>query len=259
MSEIQFSHANGFPAKTYEKFFRFLHPHTVTHVDVLGIGKYRPGKTWRPIVPELIRDIETRHSRPVWGVGHSFGGVLTLWAAVDRPDLFEGIILLDPPIFTPSIRLGMALVSALGLSHRLVPIARNALRRRDKFESREHAYQYWKSRPFFQDFDPEAFDAYTHHGLKLGENGGVELAIPRALESHLFATTPARIGNTRPKVPSFYVYATQGVTPDNMIRKHKRLFPLTQFVPIEGKHMFPLEQPENTANLIKKIIEETVK
>ena len=31
------------------------------------------------------------------GIGHSLGGILTFLAAYRRPELFKGIIMLDPP------------------------------------------------------------------------------------------------------------------------------------------------------------------
>ncbi|MEZ4827925.1 MAG: alpha/beta hydrolase [Bacteroidia bacterium] len=254
MSEIQFSHANGFPARTYEVFFEHLQPHTVSFVNIFGKNKYRPGKTWRPMVNELVESIESQHNQPVWGIGHSFGGVLTLWAAVERPELFRGIILMDPPLFPPLFRLAMGISHSLGLSEKLVPIARGAARRREKFASREEAYEYWKNKSFFRNFHPRAFEDYVQHGLAPTPEGGVELAIPRALEARLFATTPARIGNTQPGVPSYYLYATDGVLSLNQIKLQKRIFPDTTFLPVEGQHMFPLEMPDLTASIVKNII-----
>ncbi|MEZ4773073.1 MAG: alpha/beta hydrolase [Bacteroidia bacterium] len=254
MSEIFFSHANGFPARTYEVFFHHLQPHTVSYVDVFGLGEYQPGKTWRPMVQELIENVETRSQQRVWGLGHSFGGVLTLWAAIERPDLFKGIIMLDPPIFPWWFRLGMGIVHSLGISEKVIPIAKKASRRREKFDSRNEAYHYWKNKSLFKAFDPEAFDAYINYGLKPSPSGGFELTIPRSLESKLFATTPAKIGNTKPTVPSYYMYATQGVVPVKNIHQQQRIFSKTTFIPFEGQHMFPLEQPEKTAAFIKNII-----
>ena len=89
MSTIQFSHANGFPAACYQVLFEQLKPHDIQAVPVLGQGKYYPKKSWRSMAYELIENIENKDTTPVWGVGHSLGGVITLWASVLRPDLFQ--------------------------------------------------------------------------------------------------------------------------------------------------------------------------
>src|SRR5690606_15849945 len=41
--------------------------------------------------------------QPVYGIGHSFGAVLTLLMAAQRPDLFDRLILLDPVLFSRSM------------------------------------------------------------------------------------------------------------------------------------------------------------
>ena len=123
MTPIQFSHANGFPAKSYQYLFDLFAPHSVSYVNIFG-GNRPEITTWQPYLEELIADIESKHTQPIIGIGHSFGGALTLKAAQIRPDLFKKIILLDPPIFGRFKRTMISLVSALGITDKVVPIVK---------------------------------------------------------------------------------------------------------------------------------------
>lgn len=254
-TRIQFSHANGFPAPAYHPFFEQLAPYEVSYVPVTGHGQYDTLRSWHSLSEELIRDIENRGGAPVIGLGHSLGAVLTLWAAQRRPELFSQIILMDPPLFPWEMRLVMRGIHALRLGEKAVPIARQALLRKDHFASEQEAYDYWKGKRFFKDFHPASFDAYVRSALKPSEQGGVELLIPKTAEARIFSFTPYEIGNTRLAMPSSYLYAEKGgiLNEKQMVRQRRR-FPQTAFIGIAGGHMFPLEQPEETAALIKSLI-----
>lgn len=256
MLPIQFSHANGFPAACYHPFFSHLSPHPISYVPILGMGSYQVKRSWRPLVDELIADIETKHDQPVIGIGHSLGAVATCWAAMKRPDLFRQIIMMDPPLFGWKLRAMMAISRVLGIQDRFVPIIRNAKKRRDHFESKEEAFDYFQPKYLFKDFPVDSLQAYIDHGLKPAASGGLELVIPKSVEAAVFASSPIRIGSAQLKMPSHYLYASKGVlrTP-SVVNEHKRRFSQTTFIEVKGKHMFPLEQPERTAQLILQLIE----
>lgn len=214
-------------------------------------------RSWQPLVEELVSEIETRHRMPVIGIGHSLGAVLMFRAAIARPDLFRQVILLDPPMFGPGRRAMMMAVRLLGLSGRLIAIARQAAQRRDYFGSREEAFAYWQSRRFFQQFDPASFREYVEEGLVKRPEGGYTLLIPRALEARIFQLTPVWIGRRCPAVPWRYVYAARsGLLTPREIRAHLARFPSGTMLPFEGGHMFPLEQPKACGELIIRLIEE---
>ena len=205
---------------------------------------------------ELIEDIEKRGSGPVWGVGHSLGGVITLWASVLRPDLFQEIILLDPPLMGWKRRLFTRIFSPIGLLDRMVPIIRNARNRRKDFSSREEAFEYWQPKPFFKNFDPKAFRDYVEHGLKENNDGTFELVISPKLEAQIFTTSPRSLNFGNISTPCHYVYAqNRGVLIGNEIEEHKKRWPMMTFIPYAGSHMFPLEEPEKVGELIRNLIE----
>ena len=83
---IFFAHANGFPSATYAKLFDALAPdYRVRHLGQHGHDPRFPvDDNWNNLVDELILHLE-QGDEPVWGVGHSLGGVLHYHAALRRP------------------------------------------------------------------------------------------------------------------------------------------------------------------------------
>jgi pimeloyl-ACP methyl ester carboxylesterase len=258
MAEIQFSHANGVPAQTYQPLFDLLVPHPVSFLPVMGQGRHQAGNDWQPLAQELIETIEATHTEPVVGLGHSLGGVVTCWAALQRPDLFAQVILLDPPFLSLKIRRWLIATHWLGagVRQRLVPLAQKAARRRDHFSSYDEARSYWAGKRFFQTWDPACFEAYVQHSLTDDGQGGLTLRIPRSMEAHLFANTPHRLRGGPLAVPAHYLHAVPGgVTPPEVIAQgHHRAFPGMTFLPMAGSHMFPVEQPAQTAEVILRLI-----
>ena len=55
-------------------------------------------KSWRLFGEDFIQFTEERGKKTIIGVGHSIGGTLLLFAAINNPDLFSKIILLAKQI-----------------------------------------------------------------------------------------------------------------------------------------------------------------
>ena len=94
---LVFSHANGFPAATYRQLFELWQAAgwQVHAIDKIGHDpRYPVSLNWPHLRDELIHFIEYRASGPVWLVGHSLGGFLSVLAASHRPALARGLVLL---------------------------------------------------------------------------------------------------------------------------------------------------------------------
>jgi pimeloyl-ACP methyl ester carboxylesterase len=260
MAHIHFSHANGIPARTYQCFFDHLAPHQLHYLPVLGEGVYRIRRSWWPLADELIAEVERLGHPPVVGLGHSLGAVTTLMAAQRRPDLFERVILMDPPLLPWSIRRIIRLISPLGpgCRGRFFPLAKGAMRRKDRFESRAEAQAYWGRKAFFKGFHPPCFEAYVEHGLQPNGQGGLTLRIPKELEARVFATTPHRLPTGPIDTPIHYLYATGrgSIYELGGFAGTMRHYPHIDFVRVEEGHMFPLEKPQATAEMVKALVEE---
>ena len=99
---LHFSHANGFPAGCYSTLFSYLSDDfDIGVIDRIGHhSDYPVTNNWSELVKQLIHYFEQTYSQPVYAVGHSLGGVLSMMVAAQRPDLVKGLIMLDAPFLT---------------------------------------------------------------------------------------------------------------------------------------------------------------
>ncbi|KAJ1492639.1 hypothetical protein T484DRAFT_1742345 [Baffinella frigidus] len=96
---VRFLGANGFPCGAYRPVLERLRASGLDVTTSDAWRHYTGEATWRKMADGLIEDTERQASKGrVVGVGHSFGGALLCLAAAQRPDLFERLIIVDPPM-----------------------------------------------------------------------------------------------------------------------------------------------------------------
>ena len=247
--------ANGFPPEAYRPFAAALAP----QLRVLG---YRPrplwphggppARSWRALAADMLADLERVADGPVIGAGHSLGGIMTLYCAVRRPELFRGLALLEPTIRPRRIMPLLWAMRRVGLEGRY-PIAQAAARRRERFASVDEARVRYQGRSVFAGFTREALEGYLEGGLRHDPEGGVRLAWPRAWESHIFTQVPVDTWDalSRLQVPLLIVRASRS---DTLLpgpwAELKRRMPHARLVELEGSHMLPMERPEALATTV---------
>ncbi len=253
---LHFAHGNGFPSESYQELFRHLHNKFEVHyIPIIGHGEYPITNNWDYLVQELIHNIQSQHTAPVIGLGHSMGGVLIYMAACVAPELFREIILLDAPIpgFWRSCLLKA--IKRFKLSNYLMPIRRTRVRR-THFHSPEEAYEYFRTKSLFQHFTKESLEFYVRHGLEKTPQGYI-LRFQRDIETNLYLTMPDNLYRYRASdtLAASLIYNTNSVlmTPYELnAMKHYYGFRVYPFK--EGSHLFPFEYPRETAKEIKKIV-----
>ena len=67
-----------------------------------------------PMVEEVISQVATAKGNAI-GIGHSLGGNLCILAQTSKPNLFQNMILLDPPILSPLKRSAISWLRRLGI------------------------------------------------------------------------------------------------------------------------------------------------
>jgi len=252
MSYIQFSHANGFPAKTYTTLFNYLNGYDISSIEVLASSKNPNNIIWDELTEEII-DCVQKIGEPVVGIGHSFGGLLTLLAASKKPEYFRSVILLDPPIFSPLKRQIISILRKIKMDDKFSPAGKSK-KRREYFDSMQHALEYFKTKELFSNFHPKVFNDYLEHGLVEVENG-LKLLIPVENEVAIFRSFqinyPSKIFN----VNGILVYGTKNsIYWKSDIKWINCNFKKIKLIPFPGSHLFPLENPESSAKLIKRYI-----
>jgi pimeloyl-ACP methyl ester carboxylesterase len=250
---IHLAHANGFPPGSYR-----LLAQTLTgryHVIGLPARPLWPGcqpesaPTWRPLTQDLVAGLEGLGLSGLVGIGHSIGGVLTLWAAIHRPDLFRAVVLIDPVILPPTWLWSMRLLRGLGLAQRQ-PLVQGALRRRSAWPSRQACFEQYRARSFLAAWSDEAVWDYVNSGTRQRTDGQVELCFPPAWEAHIFATTPTGIWRDVPKlrIPALILRGEESSTfRPAAQRRMARHLPQAHFVTLPGAgHLLPMERPAET-------------
>ncbi len=187
---VHFAHANAYPVKTYRPFLDEL----TQHFRVVGMHQ-RPVwegedaadfSSWSVLADDLIRFLEEQSLTQVIGMGHSMGGIATLLASVQRPDLFSQIVLIDPVILPRQVY-DMQKGKSLDQLKQFNPMYLQASKRRDQWPSKAEAQTYFESKSFFQRFTPASQEAFLTHGIK--ENaGGYTLSYKREWEAMIYAT-----------------------------------------------------------------------
>ena len=252
--QIFFAHANGFPSATYGKLFNALAPDfSVAHLSQHGHDPRFPvDNNWRNLVDELIFHLQQQPA-PVWGVGHSLGGILHLYAATRCPHLYKGVVMLDSPVLTRTDQWVIRAATRFGFIDRLTPAGRT-LGRREEFADREAARTYFNGKSLFRSFDPECLEAYLEHGLQPFDDR-LRLSFDPATEIDIYRSVPhISPGRVFPlQVPLAIV---RGRDSHVVMRHHARAvsrMPNGESLSVPGGHMFPLEQPQETASLLKQI------
>ncbi len=253
MTKIHFSHANGFPSRSYEYLFSLLKTSDINFIDTMGHANYQIMGDLAHLRDELIDEIDKKHDQPVVGIGHSSGAAATLLAAAKRPDLFEQIILLDPVVFSGRKRLAIWLSKKLGLWESYSP-AKKVMRRRVDFPDREEAFEYFKQKQLFKNFHPKSFESYINHGLAPSDNG-LKLVFSAQVEADIFRNVPTKIPANLKHLKGKIIYGDKSPIIGNAdIRWWQKNVPNLEIVTFEGGHMFPLEQPKETASLLNQFL-----
>ena len=99
---IVFSHGNGFPGSTYRVMLDAIRARgfRVEAIDKFGHDpRYPVTDNWPHLVQQLT-DFTTPLTQegPVFLLGHSLGGILSMMVAAKHPELVRGVVLLDSPM-----------------------------------------------------------------------------------------------------------------------------------------------------------------
>lgn len=255
---IHFSHANGFPASVYRTIFAELSDrYEVRAVERYGHAPEFPvTRDWPHLVEQLLASVEAGYERPVWLVGHSLGGYLSLMAALKKPHWVKGVVMLDAPIIAGWRRGVLRATQWTGLDERLsaAAVTKN---RRTHWASRDEAWRHFAGKPAFARWDERMLADYIDYGMVAGPHGGLELAFKREIEYRIYRTLPhtlgARVGAGVP-VPVGFLAGTQSREVRSVGLDATRRIAGTNLLWLEGSHLFPMERPLETARALQETL-----
>jgi pimeloyl-ACP methyl ester carboxylesterase len=256
-------HANGLCAATWTLVAETLAAdYRVVAIDARGHGdSAAPAAPGGYPMPAFVADLaavarallaETGRPRIAYGIGNSFGGIVTAAAEALHPGLFERIAMLDPPIH-PDDELRARLDPSGGIVDPRPLIAAQARRRTAIWPSRDTARAAWADKPMFARWRPRAFEAYLAEGFRDRADGRVELKCAPDVEATIFATSgDLDIYALAPSVhvPVLLVRAARGNLPVQAFDHLARLLPHCTSIAPDIGHLMPLEEPERTIELL---------
>ncbi len=258
---IHIAVANGFPPQTYQPL---LQPFTAQYRVVClppralwpdkPLPPEQPG-SWRSVADDLLDGLRQYELTDVIAIGHSFGGIASMPAALDEPQRFRALILLDPTILTPERVQMMKMAQETGQTE-LIPLVQTAHRRRRDFEGVEDAYIYFKGKPLFSDWPDETVRLYAESMTRPSSNG-LELAWTPEWEAHYYRSYYTEIWETLPRLRGMLpTLIIRGGATDTFVEESlaqvKTLVPDAVYVDIPGHgHLFPQSAPGETWQVIQ--------
>lgn len=256
---IHFSHANGFPASTYRTLFAELSDdYEIRYIERIGHdARFPVTSDWPHLVEELLDDIGRCYEDPVWLVGHSLGGYLSLMAALKRPQWVRGVVMLDSPVLAGWRASVLRVSQWTGLDERLSPAAATR-KRRTHWASRDEAWRHFRAKLAFARWDERVLADYVDFGIPpVGPTGVRTLAFDRQIEYLIYRTLPrtlgARLAHGAP-VPVAFVAGTHSKEIRQVGLDATRRATLSRFEWLEGTHLFPMEKPIETARAVQRML-----
>ena len=257
---LVFAHANGFPPNSYRQLFSALSSSAqllaLEHRPLWGDREPPAALHWSLFAEDLLGLLRREFSEPVWVMGHSLGGTTALLAADREPQLIAGLILLDPVLLTDRQLLPLRLMSER--QRRRLPMVRSALGRPEHFASFDEAFQFYRSKRAFSGLDDDALWDYVRASKSPESGGGVRLRYPAAWEAAIYQTAPKiKPSIKRLRLPTLGLRGRDSDTlSTSVFRRWRRWQPAATLRECPGGHLFPMEKPRATAELVELFLRE---
>jgi len=179
-------HATGFHARCWDETITHMPNRHVIALDMRGHGRSEDVGpfNWQVFGDDVVAFIEYLNMNSLIGTGHSMGGHSVLQAAINHPDRFSRLVLVDPVILPPEA------YEDLNPSHHSWldeegehPVAR----RKNFFKDASAMYLNFHGRGSFALWQDKVLDDYCRYGLlPLADGTGYRLACPPAIEASIY-------------------------------------------------------------------------
>ena len=259
---IVFSHANSFPAGTYQALFEHWRErgYTVHAIEQYGHDqRYPVTPNWPHLVKQLHAFVDKNVGEPVYLVGHSLGGYLSLMLASQHPSCALGVVVMDSPILHGWRSAAMGFAKRMDLMGRVMP-SRVAVKRTHEWPSRQAAHQHFAGKPKFAAFHPQVLDDYLAHGLHPHPGHvSVGLSYRREVEAAIYNTMPHNLlkdFRKHPhKCPLAFIAGSESRELHQVGLQGTRALFGGNISWVSGSHLYPMERPTEASQEVLRWLE----
>ncbi|MHA7879100.1 MAG: alpha/beta fold hydrolase [Saccharospirillum sp.] len=247
--------ANGFTVAAYSPLLCRLAP----YFDLFalenralwpGMGSPPGGLRCRQYAADLLGFLQQQADGPVIGIGHSMGATTTVMAAIEQPELFRRLILIEP-VFQSWRGEWLSRLLPWAVLKRL-PLFQATLNRADSWPDLAAVTRDFRALPMFRRLS-DATVGFLARALTVPEGPGRKLAFPVSWELHNYRTLDAlwhRLAKCT--VPVTLIRARPSLFLDDAkARQLQKRLPHCQSVSLpQFGHLLPIEAPEATVRAI---------
>ncbi|WP_333845879.1 alpha/beta fold hydrolase [Limnohabitans sp.] len=251
---LVFSHGNSFPACTYRVMLDAVRARgfRVEAVDKFGHDpRYPVTDNWPHLVQQLSDFAAplAAQNGPVFLVGHSLGGILSMMVAAKHPELVSGVVLLDAPMLggwkARLLQVGKRVPGAQAFSPAAI-----SRKRRTTWANEAEVLAHFQSKKLFAKWHPQVLQDYVQHGThdEPTEQGTRRvLSFDRDVESAIYNGLPDHLETYFKRHPLTCKAALIGGLQSRELKQvgldFSRRVTQGRVMKIDGTHLFPMEHP----------------
>lgn len=257
---IYFAHANAYPPGSYQPIIDALTSKRQV-VSYLQRPLWQPTpepetlQSWHQLADDVIAFFDQNKLKNVVAVGHSLGSVTAFMAAQKRPDLIKALVMIEP-VCLPWFFCWLTRVFPRTVKKR-VSIIEKAMRRPNRFESKQAAFDFHRKPRAFKRINDENLTHYINAGVT--ERGGeFHLSYPREWEARVYATaTYFRNQLKTSQLPVMGMRGSHSDTIDARFWQQWRDNPNHQLIDFpDNGHLLPLENPDEVIAAMMPFVEQ---
>jgi len=266
------AHANGYPPEVYQSF---LEPFLDTYqTRAIFLRPFWPGsdpdslKDWRVFQRDYLSMLPAQLAsaggkETLIGMGHSLGAMTTLMAAIEVPEMFQALVLIEPTLFPAWVGVVMRILAPLKMFRYIHPLVRRTLRRKINFPDQETMFLNYRGKEIFASIPDDVLRDYVR-GLAVPQaDGTVSLKYSPAWEVRIYeagGSADRYVWRNLKKI-ACPVLVLRGERSDTLgaatLHRIARGLPNGRAVTLSGVgHLLPLEAPTRVAGIILDFLKE---
>ena len=239
--------------------------------DVQAIEKighdpaYPVSSNWPHLVQQLadFAGDKAGEHQPLFLVGHSLGGFLSLMCAARHPSLaghkVSGVVLLDAPVIAGWRATALSVAKKARLVGSLSPGAVSQ-KRRHEWLGRDEVFAHFRAKKIFAGWDEETLRNYIEHGTHEADAANESdqrrrLSFDRNIETAIYNTLPDNLDSLLrrhpPKCPVAFIGGRESKEIGQVGMAATDKVTQGRVMMLDGSHLFPMEHPLATAAAIE--------